>query len=101
MAGLLSFSKVMQYTSRVGRGISVLPQTDMVLNCFKWPKQRKDFLITKEILKLMEPGSMLVDISNDDPGAIGSSHETHRDNPRYVVNDVVHYCVSNIPGTVQ
>ena len=79
---------------------SVLPNTDMVLNCVKWPKERKDFLIDKEMLKLMEPGSVLVDISNDDPGAIESSHETHHDNPRYVVNGVVHYCVSNIPGAV-
>ena len=79
---------------------SVLPQTDMVLNCVKWNKKRTDFLIDKEMLKLMEPGSVLVDISNDDPGAIESSHETHHDNPRYVVNGVVHYCVSNIPGAV-
>ena len=79
---------------------SVLPNTDMVLNCVKWPKERKDFLIDKEMLKLMEPGSVLVDISNDDPGAIESSHETHHDNPRYVVNGIVHYCVSNIPGAV-
>lgn len=79
---------------------SLLPQTDLILNCVKWPKQRKDFLIDKEMLKLMEPGSVLVDISNDDPGAIESSHETHHDNPRYVVNGVVHYCVSNIPGAI-
>lgn len=79
---------------------SVLPRTDMVINAVKWPKHRKDFLIDKEMLKLMEPGSVLVDISNDDPGAIESSHETHHDNPRYVVNGVVHYCVSNIPGAV-
>ncbi len=79
---------------------SVLPQTDMVINCVKWPKERKDFLIDKEMLKLMEPGSVLVDISNDEPGAIESSHETHHDDPRYVVNGVVHYCVSNIPGAV-
>lgn len=79
---------------------SVLPTTDMVLNCVKWDKSRTDFLIDKEMLKLMEPGSVLVDISNDDPGAIESSHETHHDNPRYVVNGVVHYCVSNIPGAV-
>lgn len=79
---------------------SVLTQTDMVINAVKWPKQRKDFLIDKEMLKLMEPGSVLVDISNDDPGAIESSHETHHDAPRYVVNGVVHYCVSNIPGAV-
>ena len=79
---------------------SVLPQTDMVLNCVKWPKERKDFLIDKEMLKLMEKGSVLVDISNDDPGAIESSHETSHENPRYVVNGIVHYCVANIPGAV-
>ena len=79
---------------------SVLPNTDMVVNAVKWPKQRKDFLIDQEMLKLMEPGSVLVDISNDEPGAIESSHETHHDHPRYVVNGVVHYCVSNIPGAV-
>ena len=79
---------------------SVLPDMDMVLNCVKWDKSRTDFLIDKEMLKTMEPGSVLVDISNDDPGAIESSHETHHDNPRYVVNGVVHYCVSNIPGAV-
>ena len=79
---------------------AILPQTDMVINCVKWPKERKDFLIDKEMLKTMEPGSVLVDISNDDPGAIESSHETHHDDPRYVVNGVVHYCVSNIPGAV-
>lgn len=78
----------------------LLPETDLVINCVRWPKQRKDFLIDKEMLKLMEPGSVLVDISNDDPGAIESSHETHHDNPRYVVNGVVHYCVSNIPGAI-
>lgn len=79
---------------------SLLPQTDLILNCVKWPKQRKDFLIDKEALKLMEKGSVLVDISNDDPGAIESSHETYHDNPRYIVNGVVHYCVSNIPGAI-
>ena len=41
-----------------------------------------------------------MDISNDAPGAIESSHETHHDNPRYVDSGVVHYCVSNIPGAV-
>ena len=78
----------------------LLPTTDMVINCVRWPKERKDFLITKEMLKLMEKGSVLVDVSNDDPGAIESSHETSHDDPRYVVNGVVHFCVSNIPSAV-
>ena len=104
--GLLR-SLLSQYESKISTMIcnkeaiaSVLPNTDMVLNCVKWDKSRTDFLIDKEMLKTMEPGSVLVDISNDDPGAIESSHETHHDNPRYVVNGVVHYCVSNIPGAV-
>ena len=96
-----------KYNSRISTMIcnkeaiaSVLPNTDMVLNCVKWPKERRDFLIDSEMLKLMEPGSVLVDISNDNPGAIESSHETHRESPRYVVNGIVHFCVSNIPGAV-
>lgn len=79
---------------------SVLPYTDMVINCVKWQKERTDFLIDKEMLKLMEEGSVLVDISNDNPGAIESSRETHHESPRYTVNGVVHYCVANIPGAI-
>ena len=67
---------------------SALPQTDMVINAVKWPKHRKDFLIDKEMLKLMEPGSVLVDISNDNPGAIESSHETHHDNPAMLLTEL-------------
>ena len=104
--GLLR-SLLSQYESKISTALcnkeaiaDILPEIDMVVNCVKWDKKRTDFLIDKEMLKLMEPGSVLVDISNDDPGAIESSHETHHDNPRYVVNGVVHYCVSNIPGAV-
>ena len=79
---------------------SLLPTTDMIINCVKWDKSRTDFLIDREMLKLMEPGSVLVDISNDGPGAIESSHETHHGSPRYLVNGVVHYCASNIPSAV-
>ena len=79
---------------------ALLPQTDMVLNCVKWPKGRKDFLIDRPMLKLMEKGSVIVDISNDDDGAIESFHETTHENPRYIEEGVVHYCVSNIPGAI-
>ncbi|MGL4790793.1 MAG: alanine dehydrogenase, partial [Anaerotignaceae bacterium] len=78
----------------------LLPNIDMVLNCVKWPKGRKDFLITKDMLKLMDNGSVLVDISNDDDGAIESFRETTHENPRYIEEGVVHYCVSNIPGAI-
>ncbi len=78
----------------------LLPQTDMVINCVKWPKHRKDFLIDRKMLSLMEKGSVLVDISNDNPGAIETSRPTTHENPRYVVDGVVHYCVDNIPSAV-
>lgn len=78
----------------------ILPQTDMVLNCVKWPKGCNDFLIDREMLKLMEKGSVIVDISNDENGAIESFHETTHENPRYIEEGIVHYCVSNIPGAI-
>ena len=71
-----------------------------VLNCVKWPKGCKDYLIDREMLKLMEKGSVIVDISNDEQGAIESFHETTHENPRYVEEGIVHYCVSNIPGAI-
>lgn len=79
---------------------AMLPTTDMVLNCVKWPKGRNDFLIDRSMLKLMEKGSVIVDISNDDNGAIESFHETTHEDPRYVEEGVVHFCVSNIPGAI-
>lgn len=78
----------------------LLPSTDMILNCVKWPKGNPDFLVDREMLGLMEKGSVLVDISNDTDGAIESFHETTHEDPLYVENGVVHYCVSNIPGAI-
>ena len=78
----------------------LLPQTDMVLNCVKWPKGCNDFLIDRPMLKLMGKGSVIVDISNDENGAIESFHETTHENPRYIEEGIVHYCVSNIPGAI-
>lgn len=78
----------------------LLPETDMIINCVKWDKSRNDYLIDKDMLRLMEPGSVIVDISIDVPGAIESTRETTHKDPRYVVNNIVHYCVSNIPSAI-
>lgn len=78
----------------------ILPEIDIVINAVKWPKGCKDYLIDRQMLKLMEKGSVIVDISNDEQGAIESFRETTHENPRYVDNGVVHYCVSNIPGAI-
>lgn len=76
----------------------LLPNTDLVINCVKWPKQNKNHLITKDMLNLMKKGSVIVDISADVGGAIETYKETTHENPTYVINGVVHYGVSNIPG---
>ena len=71
----------------------------MVLNCVKWPKNRTDHLIDRAMVKTMSKGSVIVDISND-VGVIETFHETTHENPRYIEEGVVHYCVSNIPGAI-
>ena len=77
----------------------LLPEIDVVYNCVKWPKDAKEFLIDREMVASMEKGSVIVDISND-YGAIETFHETTHENPRYIEEGVVHYCVSNIPGAI-
>ena len=78
----------------------LLPETDLVINCVRWPKERRDFLIDRKMLSLMEKGSVIVDVADDEPGCIETSHETSHDNPRYTVDGIVHFCVSNIPSAV-
>lgn len=77
----------------------ILPEIDVVYNCVKWPKDAKEFMIDREMVRSMEKGSVIVDISND-VGAIETFHETTHENPRYIEEGVVHYCVSNIPGAI-
>ena len=52
------------------------------------------------MITLMKPGSVLVDISIDQGGCIETSRPTTHDNPTFVYEDVVHYCVTNMPGAV-
>ncbi|MEQ1708212.1 MAG: alanine dehydrogenase [Terricaulis sp.] len=57
-------------------------------------------LITKAMLRTMRPGSVLVDISIDQGGCFETSHATTHDEPVFVVDGVIHYCVANMPGAV-
>ncbi len=95
-----------QYHEQVNTMIStreniaaLLPETDMVLNCVKWPKDRTDHLIDRAMVRTMGKGSVIVDISND-VGVIETFHETTHEAPCYIEEGVVHYCVSNIPGAI-
>ncbi len=95
-----------QFQQRVDTQISnhynikkILPTVDVVYNCVKWPKNATEFMIDREMVRSMEKGSVIVDISND-YGVIETFHETTHQNPRYIEEGVVHYCVSNIPGAI-
>ena len=77
----------------------LLPEIDVVYNCVRWPKDATEFMITRDMVRSMEKGSVIVDISND-VGAIETFHETTHEDPRYIEEGVVHYCVSNIPGAI-
>jgi len=77
-----------------------LPETDLVIGGVLIPGAAAPKLITKEMLKLMRPGSVIVDVAIDQGGCLETSHATTHQDPTYVVNGVVHYCVANMPGAV-
>lgn len=76
-----------------------LPSTDLVINSVRWPKNAADFMIDRAMVASMRRGSVICDISND-YGCIETFHETTHENPTYIEEGVVHYCVSNIPGAI-
>ena len=78
----------------------MLPSVDLVIGAVLIPGAKAPYLITKDLLKLIGPGSVLVDVAIDQGGCFESSHPTTHADPIYKVNDVVHYCVANIPGAV-
>ena len=77
-----------------------LPDTDIVIGSVLVPGDTAPHLITRDMLKLMEPGSVLVDVAIDQGGCFETSHPTTHSNPVYEVDGIIHYCVANIPGAV-
>lgn len=77
-----------------------LPETDLVIGAVLIPGAKTPHLITRDMLKLMKRGSVLVDVAIDQGGCFETSHPTTHDEPIYVVDGIVHYCVANIPGAV-
>ena len=77
-----------------------LPDTDLVIGAVLIPGAAAPKLITKEMLKTMKSGSVLVDIAIDQGGCFETSHATTHADPVFIVDDIVHYCVANMPGAV-
>ncbi len=76
-----------------------IESADLVINCVRWPKNATEYMIDRQMVASMRRGSVIVDVSND-YGCIETFHETTHENPIYIEEGVVHYCVSNIPGAI-
>lgn len=77
---------------------SLLPTVDLLIGAVLVPGARAPKLITREMLKQMRPGSVLVDIAIDQGGCAETSRPTTHHDPVYVDEGVIHYCVANMPG---
>jgi len=73
---------------------------DLVIGAVLIPGARAPKLITREMLPALKPGAALVDVAIDQGGCFETSHPTTHSDPVYVVDGIVHYCVSNMPGAV-
>jgi alanine dehydrogenase len=73
---------------------------DVVVGAVLIPGAKAPRLVTAAVVSRMQPGAVLVDISIDQGGCFETSHVTTHSAPTYIVDDVVHYCVGNMPGAV-
>ena len=78
----------------------VLVGADMVIGAVLVPGAIAPKLVTREMLSLMRPGTVLVDVAIDQGGCFETSHATTHDDPVFDVDGIVHYCVANMPGAV-
>ena len=79
---------------------TVLGQSDLVIGAVLVPGGKTPWLIRKEHLKAMKNGAVIVDVAIDQGGCVETSHPTTHDDPVFVIDGVVHYCVANMPGAV-
>ncbi|MDR0745214.1 MAG: alanine dehydrogenase [Mediterranea sp.] len=80
--------------------INELPGIDLVIGAVLIPGAKAPRVMTRDMLKYLRKGSVLVDVAIDQGGCFETSHPTTHAEPTYVVDDIVHYCVANIPGAV-
>ena len=79
---------------------AALPEADLVIGAVLIPGAAAPKLIKRSYLKAMKPGSVIVDVAVDQGGCCETTKPTYHDNPTFVVDGVVHYCVANMPGAV-
>ena len=77
-----------------------LKTADLVIGSVLIPGAKAPKLVTRDMLSLLEPGTVLVDVAIDQGGCFETSHPTTHEEPTYYVDGILHYCVANIPGAV-
>lgn len=78
----------------------MLGRVDLIVGAVLIPGAKAPKLITRDMLKDMQPGTVLVDVAVDQGGCIETCTPTTHENPTFIIDDVVHYCVANMPGAV-
>jgi alanine dehydrogenase len=84
-----------EYTIR-----ELIPSHDLIIGAVLIPGAKAPHLITRDMLKDMKPGTVLVDVAVDQGGCIETCKPTTHEDPTFIIDDVVHYCVANMPGAV-
>jgi alanine dehydrogenase len=77
-----------------------LQKADLIIGAVLIPGARAPELVTLEDLKLMKPGAVMIDVAIDQGGCLETSRPTTHSHPTYIVDGIVHYCVTNMPGAV-
>ena len=99
LSDVMPANVVTQYSNEYN--IRQLIQThDLIVGAVLLPGAKAPNLITRDMLKLMRPGTVVVDVAVDQGGCIETTRPTTHADPTYIIDDVVHYCVANMPGAV-
>jgi len=78
----------------------LIPHMDLIIGAVLIPGAKAPKLITRDMLKDMQPGTVLVDVAVDQGGCIETCTPTTHEKPTFIIDDIVHYCVANMPGAV-
>jgi alanine dehydrogenase len=78
----------------------LVKEADVVVGAVLIPGAKAPMLVTRDMLKVMKKGSVMVDVAIDQGGCFETSMATTHDDPIYLVENIVHYCVANMPGAV-
>jgi alanine dehydrogenase len=90
---------MMLYSNRTNI-LEQIQKADVVVGAVLLPGAKAPNLVRREDLKLMKPGSVIVDVAVDQGGCVETIHPTTHEDPIYVVDGVIHYGVANMPGAV-